>query len=174
MSWIKKCHDGIDLLSGYASALVIVALMLLNSVDVLGRYFFNRPVPSTFEFSEMFLALIVFLAFPYVQYKKAHVWIEILYERYPARFRQIFDIVCHLIGAAVFALIAKQGIVLFRSSMAIQELSEGKIEFSITAFKWVIAFGAGLLALRMFSQLIELIQRFWKENGNESDSDRRI
>ena len=173
MIWIKKIHDGIDLLSGYAAAVIVVVLMLLNTVDVIGRYFFNSPVPSTFEFSEMLLALIIFLALPYVQYKKAHISIEILYDRYPSRVRQIFDIVCQVIGLAVFALIAKQGIVMLRSSMEIQELNEGKIEFSITAFKWVVAFGMGLLAVRTASQLIESIQQFLKDKGNESDSDRR-
>lgn len=173
MSWVNKIHNGIDRLSGYASAAIVVVLMLLNSIDVIGRYFFNRPIPSTFEFSEMLLALIIFLAFPYVQFKNAHISIEILYERYPVRARQIFDLVCQGIGLAVFALIAVQGVVLLRSSMEIQELNEGKIEFSIAAFKWVVAFGTGLLALRILSQLIESIVGFLKGKGNESDSDRR-
>jgi len=129
----------------------------------LGRYFFNRPIPSTYEFSEMLLALVIFLALPYVQFKNAHISIEILYERYPVRIRKLFDIFCLLIGFAIYALIANQGVVLFLSSLRINELSEGKIEFSITAFKFVVGFGVGLLALRTFSQLIESIKLFFCE-----------
>lgn len=158
MSWIKKLHDRIDLLSGYASAAVVVVLMLLNSLDVIGRYFFNRPIPSTFEFSEVLLGLVIFLALPYVQYLNAHISIEVLYEHYPARVRQVFDIFCQVIGTAVFALIAWEGVALLRSSIEIQERSNSQIAFPLAAFKWVVAFGMGLLSVRILTQLIESIQ----------------
>lgn len=158
MSWFSRLHDRIDVSTGYAAAFTIVVLMLLNSGDVLGRFLFNSPIPSTYEFSEVMLAVIVFLAIPFVQYRKDHISITILSDRYPKRFKKIFETACLLLSTAVYLLIAKQGWTLFMSSLEIAEYSEGRIAFYIFPFKLVALVGMIVLTLRALSQLIASIR----------------
>ena len=154
----EKWHTRIDLGMGYTSALMVVVTMLLVSADVVGRYFFNQPVPGTFEFSEVLLALIIYLALPYVQYKRSNIAIEMISDHYPQNFRKIFDICCMMLGAIVFGFLAERGIELTRSSWEISEISEGTIPFPMAPFKMMIPLGFGLLSLRLLTQFIEAVK----------------
>jgi TRAP-type C4-dicarboxylate transport system permease small subunit len=155
--WIAKGHGRIDTFMGYASACMVMVIMVFVSTDVVGRYFFNHPIPGTYEFSEVLLALIIFLAFPYVQYLKGNIAIKILADRYPPRVTEIFNIFCLLLGILTFGLMAIQGVALFLSSWEVHEISEGTIPFPIYPFKFFIPLGFGLLVLRMVIQLLEAL-----------------
>jgi TRAP-type C4-dicarboxylate transport system permease small subunit len=166
---IAKIHRRIDTIMGYASACLVMVIMVFVSTDVVGRYFFNHPIPGTYEFSEVLLALIIFLALPYVQYLKANIAIKILSERYPPRASEIFNIFCLLLGTITFGLIAIQGLVLFISSWQVSEISEGTIPFPIYPFKLFVPIGFGFLFLRMVIQLLEAFG-FSYEEGKKRES----
>ena len=153
--WIARGHRRIDTVMGYASACMVMVIMGFVSSDVVGRYFFNHPIPGTYEFSEVLLALIIFLAFPHVQYLKANIAIKILSDRYPPRATEIFNIFCLLLGIVTFGLIAIQGAALFIHSWEVHEVSEGTIPFPVYPFKLFVPVGFGLLVLRMVIQLLE-------------------
>jgi TRAP-type C4-dicarboxylate transport system permease small subunit len=163
---IARGHRRIDIFMGYASACVVLVIMVFVSTDVVGRYFFNHPIPGTFEFSEVLLALIIFLALPYVQYLKANIAIRILSDRYPPRASKIFNIFCLLLGTVTFGLIAIQGMALFISSWQVREISEGTIPFPIYPFKIFVPIGFGLLFLRMAIQLLEAFGFSYEEGKN--------
>lgn len=156
--WIEKWQTRIDLWMGYTSALMVVVIMFLVSADVVGRNFFNQPLPGTFEFSEVLLALIIFLALPYVQYKKANISIEMVSDHYPPKVREIFDICCMMLGVVMFGFLAERGIEMTLSSWAIDEISEGTIPFPMTPFKMMVPIGFGFLSLRLLTQFIEAVK----------------
>jgi TRAP-type mannitol/chloroaromatic compound transport system permease small subunit len=163
---IANGHRRIDTFMGYASAFLVMVIMVFVSADVMGRYFFNYPIPGTYEFSEVLLALIIFLALPYVQYLKANIAIKILSDRYSPRASEIFNIFCLLLGTVTFGLIAIQGLALFISSWEVHEISEGTIPFPIYPFKVFVPIGFGLLVLRMFIQLLEAFGFSYEEGRN--------
>ncbi|MBE0557089.1 MAG: TRAP transporter small permease, partial [Proteobacteria bacterium] len=133
--WFERWQTQIDVWMGYISALMVVVTMLLVSADVVGRYVFDKPLPGTFEFSEVLLALIIFLALPYVQYKKSNIAIEMISDHYPPKVREVFEICCMALGAVVFGFLAERGVEMTLSSWAIDEISEGTIPFPMTPFK---------------------------------------
>lgn len=51
--------------------LTLFALMVVTSVDVVGRYFFNSPRPGAVELARLMLATLVFLAFPVVTWRRS-------------------------------------------------------------------------------------------------------
>ncbi len=156
--WFEKWQTRIDLWMAYGSALTVVVTMLLVGADVVGRYLFNTPVPGTFELSEVMLALIIFLALPYVQYKRANIAIEMVSDHYPPKVREVFDICCMLLGVLVFGLLAERGVELTLSSWEIHEISEGTIPFPMTPFKMMVPLGFGFLSLRLLTQFIEAVK----------------
>ena len=52
----------LDRVLGAAAALVLFCLMSLTTVDVIGRYFFNRPLRGAFEITELLLLTLIFAA----------------------------------------------------------------------------------------------------------------
>jgi TRAP-type C4-dicarboxylate transport system permease small subunit len=62
---------------GYIAAVVMFCLMLLTCVDVVGRYFLNRPLPGGFELTEMLLAALIFAGLPLVSLRNEHVTVDL-------------------------------------------------------------------------------------------------
>lgn len=56
----------------------IGAIMVITTMDVLGRYLFNVPLPATYELTECAVAGAVFLGIAYTQFRKGHVQMEIV------------------------------------------------------------------------------------------------
>lgn len=62
---------------GYVAALVMFGLMTLTCVDVVGRYFLNRPVAGGFELTEILLAALIFAGLPLVSLRDEHVTVDL-------------------------------------------------------------------------------------------------
>lgn len=62
---------------GYVAAAVLMALMLVTAVDVVGRYFINRPLSGGFELTEMLMATLIFAGLPLVTLRDAHVRVDL-------------------------------------------------------------------------------------------------
>jgi TRAP-type C4-dicarboxylate transport system permease small subunit len=63
---------------GAIAAAVLFGLMLITCLDVVGRYFFGRPVYGAFEITEMLLAMLIFAALPLVTIRNEHVTVDVL------------------------------------------------------------------------------------------------
>ena len=63
---------------GALAALVLFAMMMLTCVDVIGRYFFSRPIFGGFELTEMMLAAMIFLGLPLVTLRTEHITVDVL------------------------------------------------------------------------------------------------
>jgi len=71
---VAKAERALDTLTG----LLLLALMMLTTVDVLGRNLLRQPVPGATELTELMLAGIVFLAFPKLAYRQGHIVVDLL------------------------------------------------------------------------------------------------
>jgi TRAP-type transport system small permease protein len=63
---------------GVIAAVVLFLMMSITAVDVIGRYFFNKPVTGGFEITEMGLALLIYCALPLVSARREHIIIDTL------------------------------------------------------------------------------------------------
>jgi TRAP-type transport system small permease protein len=91
---------------GYFAALVLFCLMALTCIDVVGRYFFARPVYGGFETTEMLLAALIFAGLPLVTLRNDHVTVDVLDPVMPQPLFRIQHIVSCLIGFAATAYLA--------------------------------------------------------------------
>lgn len=93
---------------GTVCAVVLVAMALLTSVDVVARYGLNSPIKGAFELTEILLACLVFLSFPIAARDGAHIEVELFdTTRKPLldRFRKAL---VALSGLVVFGVLAYQ------------------------------------------------------------------
>lgn len=89
------------------TAVFLFSLMILTCVDVLGRYFFNRPVYGGLELTEILLAGTIFFALPIVSYRGDNVVVDLI--RLPSRrWRIIQHVLTNLIGAGVALGLSQQ------------------------------------------------------------------
>lgn len=88
--------------------IVLIAMVLLTMVDVIGRYFLNRPVPGTIEVIELMLALLVFGTLPLATLGQEHIVVDIFTPAFHGWFKRVQQTLMSLIGAVVLGFIGWQ------------------------------------------------------------------
>jgi len=91
-----------------AGGLMMLALAAV-CVDVLMRYFFNRPLPWVLQLSEYVLLYIPFLAAAYVLREESHIRIDILLNRLSRRKRHGVNAVTSLMACGVLLVLSYYG-----------------------------------------------------------------
>ncbi len=69
-----------------ASGAVIFALVLLATANILGRKFFNAPLPGFIDWVEQSMAVFAFAGLAYCQREGGHVRMDIVVQRIRGRF----------------------------------------------------------------------------------------
>jgi TRAP-type C4-dicarboxylate transport system permease small subunit len=127
-----------------------IPLMLLTVGDVMGRSFFNKPIPGTFELSEYMLAVIVLLGAAYTQQVKGHVGVDFLTSRYSPRTQAVFQAVTTLAGLLIIAILVWQGYLEGIHEKAVSD----QLRVPQWPFKLLVAVGGLLLWLELLLDLI--------------------
>lgn len=91
---------------GCICAVLMFSLMLLTCVDVVGRYFFNKPVTGGFEVTEMLLAALIFAGLPLVTLRGDHITVDLFDPLIPDRLFRVQHVVATAIGVACAAYLA--------------------------------------------------------------------
>lgn len=99
-----KSSDGgvwLDRVLGAAAAVLLFGLMVITTLDVIGRYIFNWPLRGAFEITELLLLALVFAGLPLVSRADEHVTLDFidaaLGDRGRRLIRRFVDVVCGLI-----------------------------------------------------------------------------
>jgi TRAP-type C4-dicarboxylate transport system permease small subunit len=100
-------------MSGIAATAVIL-MMLLITVDVLLRYFLNRPIKGAHELIEFMMILAVFLGVAYVQYRKVNISISLLLDRLPQKAQAIISSLTYILSLGIICVITWTAFTYFR------------------------------------------------------------
>ncbi|MGQ2906323.1 MAG: TRAP transporter small permease [Aliihoeflea sp.] len=88
-----------------AAGIMVAAMMFITTFDVIGRYFFGRPLFAAFEVTEILMGLIIFAGLPLATAARENITISILVERMSQKAQdfgaRLFEIVC---AAICFAM----------------------------------------------------------------------
>ena len=99
----------VDYLAAAAGALILAA-MLIVSVDVVMRYYFRKPMIWVSETTEMILMLVAFLGTAWLLRKEGHVRVDIIINRLKPEWQALLGIISCVIGLAVCTVIVLYGI----------------------------------------------------------------
>ncbi|MDE0305345.1 MAG: TRAP transporter small permease [Albidovulum sp.] len=94
---VRRIESSLNILSG----IVIFALVLLASINVLARKFLNSPVPGYIDWTEQFMAVFAFFGIAYCQCQGSHIRMDFLVARLKGR--QLWF--AELLGIALMLLI---------------------------------------------------------------------
>ena len=86
----------------------LVAVAVATVVDALLRYLAGRPIPGTFEATELFLAAIIFFGLPYTSLIDGHVSVDVLTGRLGLRGQHLVLALTALVTAGLLGVITWQ------------------------------------------------------------------
>jgi TRAP-type mannitol/chloroaromatic compound transport system permease small subunit len=160
---INRFIYGIDTLSktvGHAFAWCIIILTLGTSYEVFVRYMLNNPTSWAFDFSYLMYGGLFFMAGAYTLSRNGHVRGDFIYRMWRPRVQAIVELSLYILfffpGVLALTLAGWQyGYDAFK----IREVSvNSPVGIPVWQLKLLIPFGAGLLALQGFAEVLRCIQ----------------
>jgi TRAP-type C4-dicarboxylate transport system permease small subunit len=130
---------------------VLLGLLGLVLFDVVMRYVLRLPFLGAYEMSELAMVLIVFLALPYCAATGGHVAVDVLSPILDRPAFRWLNVVIHLAGAALMAVIAWQATIHAFGSAARGEATN-MLNIPQQPFQLVTAVCAALFALVLLAQ----------------------
>lgn len=98
---VKQLCRGIDLvvmLMGKAASYLMPVLAFVVAYEVFSRYVLNSPTIWAFDLSLFMFGYVAALGGAYAQQKKAHINVDILYNKVPKKTRRVFDLISYALG----------------------------------------------------------------------------
>ena len=147
----------------YVCVSLLFFMMALGTVDVIGRYLFNKPILGTLEVFEILLPAIVLLGLGYTQENRGHVTMELLVLQLSPRTKTILDIVANGCALFISVLILWRGWILttmyWRMGRTIPT-----IDVPMFLPQLFVPLGALVLSLVLLVQMLEYIIQLKKGN----------
>ena len=150
--FLSKITNVISIIGGLA-----IALMMFHiTADVVGRYFFNKPIPGTITIvSYYYMSIAAFIPLAFAEQKDAHISVEVITEHMPAWLRHNLERFAMLCSLVVFSFLAVRtfGEAQKKYSMG-ASIVQGNSDISIWVTYYMLPLGAGLMTLVVLYKLI--------------------
>jgi TRAP-type C4-dicarboxylate transport system permease small subunit len=124
------------------AAVLILAMALLGSADVLTTAAFSYPIALAQELAELILSMTVFLVLPIAQYRREHIEVDIVARAFGPRGQLALDAFGNLVGFAFMAALTLRLWALAWESYEMQQTAVALLHFPIWPAKFVCGFGA--------------------------------
>ena len=146
----------------YIGGFSIMVMMLVNVVDISMRYFFNRPLGSNVDITQMAMVVTVFSTLAYCGWTGGHVAVDILSELLPRSIILPLNVFGNFIGGALVLGIAWQSFL-----AALDYAETGEVSWTLLIPQWpflvVVAIGSFLFSLVLFFKV-------FRPNGRKTDA----
>ena len=154
LKWIDRFNTLLAVVGGVAT----VGLMLNIVADVIGRYFFNRPLPGTLDLTQFaWMPMLVSLGLGYALLRGEHIRVNLLTAPTGPRTQRIIEIVGMVFTLGTVAMLIWFGTEKAVDAMGFSEKAVGTPWLAIWPFRWVITVGLVGLLLQAFAQLLRAI-----------------
>ncbi|MCO7640331.1 TRAP transporter small permease [Pseudomonas sp. S 311-6] len=133
------------ILDGVAGTLLFI-MMMVTTVDVVGRYFFHSPLHGAYEGNELLLGVLVFTALPRVTWHGTHLTVSMVDGLLSARARCFKQGLLDWVSGGILAVLAWQ-LYLHASGMAEFGDRSNALDLPLAPLAWLIAALTALAAL---------------------------
>jgi len=143
---IRKITSGLC----YFGMFFAIPLMLITTIDAIGRDFFDKPLPGTIELSEYMLSIVILLGAAYTQQVKGHVGVDFLTKRFSGKTRCVIGILTTLASMFIISILVWQGFVEGIHEKTVSDM----LRVPQRPFRLLVAVGGFLLWLELFVDLL--------------------
>ncbi|MCH7477512.1 MAG: TRAP transporter small permease [SAR324 cluster bacterium] len=135
----------------------LIGMMLLTTVSVIGRRFFNSPIPDDLVMSEFLMVFVVFLPFSAVQAAREHVFVTIFTDWMSNRTKVIMETFGVVVGFGIFTVISMAVFTDFLAAWSVGAYVEGPLELPESPARFAVFFGLAVFSLRLLVDSITSI-----------------
>ena len=162
----RACRDFMGKLNIVIAVLcgtMVFLYMFLVSINIGGRYFFNRPIDGTLEIGQLVLATVIFFNLAHAQMKDSHIRVIAVLELLPRKLRDKFETVILVVGFLMMILMAWRSLPFAMESFHMREVHMS-VDVPIWPTKFIFFIGWSMLGFQFF---IEFINRIIPESDSE-------
>ncbi len=153
--WYSKFED---LLNAF-SAIAIFAVMLLGVSQVLGRKFFNIPIPGYIDFIEQSMVVFAFFGIAYCQRLGGHVRMDLFMAKFNGRILYFFEALATIVGLFVVTILIETSWLHFLRAYEFGD-STMDIQLPIWPAKLIIPLSFAVLWVRFAVQTVGFTRLF--------------
>ena len=110
MERLQELSEKFSLATVYVGGSLLIFSAFLVAIEVILRKIFNQSLAAVDELSGYIFAIITAWAFSYALFRRAHIRIDALYVRLPAKVQCTLDVTALLSLALFFTLLAWQAV----------------------------------------------------------------
>lgn len=172
VAWLKWI-DRFSILLAVVGGVVTILMMLNIVADVIGRYFYNRPLPGTLDLTQFaYMPALVALALGYATLQAEHIRVNLLTAATGERTQRIVEIFAMAFSFVTVILFIWFGIEKAEQAMGFGERAVGTPWLMIWPFRWVLVIGLIGLLLQTFAVLVRAItvKNFIPDDADEDIS----
>lgn len=141
------------------SGISVMVMLGITTFSVIGRYFFNAPIPDDVTMNEFLMIFVIFLPFAYVQFKREHISVSLLVDLMPEKVVDVIDVLAHLLGLIFYGLMAYSAYHYFLDSWIIGTYMEGPLSLPEWPTRFTFFAGVLLLAIQLIIDLLKSIHK---------------
>lgn len=149
-----KAIYGTAKLLHYVAAGGLLVLMVIQVINMAGRYFFNAPLAGTTDLGSYMLLMITSLGLGWAALERRHIKVGLLMDRLPARVQLVIDTIILMVIFAVTAFVSYLNIL---AGATWPPRSSSVLNIPYGPFRYV--FGAGFAVLAICT-LITIVENF--------------
>lgn len=149
MHALQKIEARLASITGVAAAAALLFMMVSTALDATSRSLFNFPLPGVYEFSEISMAIIVYLGLLWTQYDKKHIRVSLISENKSKRAKNALESIGWLFAALFLLMITVPTIEGAYSSFLDKEFRWGIMQMPIWWVKIIVACGLFLALIQM-------------------------
>jgi TRAP-type C4-dicarboxylate transport system permease small subunit len=155
---LRRFVRAVDAIMGFVRAFVgvlLVASVLLNFANVIGRKFLSAPIVGAEEVMNFLMVAVVFLGAGVVSYEGTHINMEIVIDRFPPRLRDAFKALAQVAAIAIAGTLVMLGIPIVQHLAQFNERSQAA-NVPLFVPQAMVPIGLTLLALGALARLAML------------------
>lgn len=153
---VKKGIRWVETLFTGVGGIALTVIMFLGAADVIGRYFFNRPITGTQEICLALMGVALFLSWAGTQATRGHLGLDILYNAYPPRVRAVLDVFMLCVNLVLMVFIGWAGALVAANDIR-SGLEIDVIGVPIGPLKLLIPIGAAVFVLECIVLMVHRV-----------------
>ena len=164
---LSKVDEGVfkvESVFNFAAGLVIFAVMIIGVVQVVGRSFFNRPVPSYVDIIEIIMSVFAFVGIAYCQRLGGHVRMEIILKQFKGRAFWLAEVFGTVVAITIIVILTYYG---YEHFLRAYEIGDSTIDgdFILWPSKLIVPVAFALLLVRLSINLVGFVRLVAKPNA---------
>ena len=154
----------------FLSILFLVFILVSVTIEVVGRYFFNKPQDWVIEYSEYALLFIAFLGAAWLLKKRGHVKMDLVINKLGPKTNAVISTITSIIGAVMCFIVTWYGVLVTIDQFQRGIYANTPLETPTAYVLFIIPIGSALLFLQFLRMIFEYVGR-WRGGAVSSETE---